>query len=144
MSGAVMNFQQAVQSVFANYINFKGRARRSEFWYWQLFMLLGGLVAEIFDAGIGIRFSPLSTIFWLATLIPGIAVFVRRLHDTDRSGWWLLLLFVPLIGAIVLIVWACTKGKQGYNGFGRDPIPPEVNLHVAGRSLHRAQTDKAG
>jgi uncharacterized membrane protein YhaH (DUF805 family) len=58
-------------------------------------------------------------------VIPDIAVYVRRLHDTDRSGWWLLLFFVPLIGAIVLIVWFCTQGTHGYNRFGANPLPPE-------------------
>jgi uncharacterized membrane protein YhaH (DUF805 family) len=120
-----MNFQQAIQSVFANYVNFKGRAPRSEFWYWQLFLLVGGLVAELFDYGTGFRISAFSTLFWLATVIPDIAVYVRRLHDTDRSGWWLLLFFVPLIGAIVLIVWFCTQGTHGYNRFGANPLPPE-------------------
>jgi len=139
-----MNFQQAIQSGFANYTNFRGRAVRSEFWYWQLFLLVGGLAAEIFDYGIGSRFSPLTTIFWVATMVPSLAVSVRRLHDTSRTGWWLLLFFVPLIGAIVLIVWWCGKGKKGYNRFGADPMPVEVSLHAAGRSLHRAQTNKAG
>jgi uncharacterized membrane protein YhaH (DUF805 family) len=119
-----MNFQQAIQAGFSNYFNFKSRACRSEFWYWQLFLLVGGIVAELFDFGIGTQFSPLSTLFWLATVIPDLAVYVRRLHDTDRSGWWLLLLFVPLVGAIVLLVWFCTKGTNGYNRFGPDYFRP--------------------
>jgi uncharacterized membrane protein YhaH (DUF805 family) len=119
-----MNFQQAVRSAFANYANFAGRACRSEFWYWQLFLLVGGVVAELFDYGTGFRISPFSTLFWLATVIPDIAVYVRRLHDTDRSGWWLLLFFLPLIGAIVLLVWFCTKGTNGYNRFGPDYFRP--------------------
>jgi uncharacterized membrane protein YhaH (DUF805 family) len=120
-----MNFQQAVQSGFSNYVNFRTRACRSEFWYWQLFLLVGGLIVKLFDLGVGFRISILATLFWLATMIPSIAVQVRRLHDTDRSGWWLLLALVPLIGAIVLIVWFCTKGTHGYNRFGADPLPPE-------------------
>jgi uncharacterized membrane protein YhaH (DUF805 family) len=138
-----MNFQQAIQSGFSNYVNFRGRARRSEFWYWQLFLVVGGLVAEVFDYGTGLRMSPLSSLFWLATFIPDLAVYVRRLHDTDRSGWWLLLFFVPLIGAIVLLVWLCTRGSHGYNRFGANPLPAEVSLHGAGRSLHRGRTDTA-
>jgi uncharacterized membrane protein YhaH (DUF805 family) len=120
-----MNFKEAIQSGFSNYANFRGRACRSEFWYWQLFLLMGGLVAEIFDYGIGTRFSPLSMIFWVGTVVPDLAVYVRRLHDSDRIGWWLLLFFVPLIGAIVLLVWLCTRGTGGYNRFGADPLPPE-------------------
>jgi uncharacterized membrane protein YhaH (DUF805 family) len=136
-----MNFQQAIQSGFSNYLNFRGRARRSEFWYWQLFLMVGGLVAEVFDYGAGFRLSPLSSLFWLATFIPDFAVSVRRLHDTDRSGWRLLFFFV--IGAIVLLVWLCTRGSHGYNRFGPDPLPVEVSLHGAGRSLHRERTDRA-
>jgi uncharacterized membrane protein YhaH (DUF805 family) len=136
-----MNFQQAFQAGFSNYLNFRGRARRSEFWYWQLFLMVGGLVAEVFDYGAGFRLSPLSSLFWLATFIPDFAVSVRRLHDTDRSGWRLLLFFV--IGAIVLLVWLCTRGSHGYNRFGPDPLPVEVSLHGAGRSLHRERTDRA-
>jgi uncharacterized membrane protein YhaH (DUF805 family) len=123
--GAAVNFQQAIQSGFANYATFRSRASRSEFWYWQLFLVVAGLVAELFDVGIGVRGAPLSGLFCLVTLVPNIAIYVRRLHDTDRSGWWLLLFFVPLIGAIVLIVWLCTKGSHGYNRFGADPLPPE-------------------
>jgi hypothetical protein len=84
----------------------------------------GGFVVELFDYGVGFRISVLTTLFWLATTIPSIAVQVRRLHDIDRSGWWLLLAFVPLIGALVLIVWFCTKGTQGYNRFGADYFRP--------------------
>jgi uncharacterized membrane protein YhaH (DUF805 family) len=57
----------------------------------------------------------------LAVLLPGIAVSIRRLHDTDRSGWWLLIVLVPLVGAILLIVWYCTEGTRGPNRFGADP-----------------------
>jgi uncharacterized membrane protein YhaH (DUF805 family) len=121
-----MNFKEAIQSGFSNYVNFRSRACRSEFWYWQLFLLIGGVIAEIFDYGIGSSVSALTSIFWLATIIPDLAVYVRRLHDTDRNGWWLLLFFVPLLGAIVLLVWLCTRGSDGYNRFGADPLPPEA------------------
>jgi len=120
-----MNFQEAIASVLRNYANFSGRALRSEFWYWQLFLVAGGLAAELLDFVIGSQISVLSSLFWLITLIPSLAVAVCRLHDIGRSGWWLLLFFIPLIGEIVLIVWWCTKGSHGYNGFGADPLPPE-------------------
>jgi len=136
-----MDFQQAIQSGFSNYANFNGRAARSEFWYWQLFVTIGGLAGELLDLVVSygvldIGGSPLSILFWLATFIPNLAVMVRRLHDTDRSGWWLLLFFIPLIGPIVLIVWWCTRGTSGYNRFGADPLPADVSLHLKGRSLH--------
>jgi len=115
-----MNFIQAIKSGFSNYVNFSGRAIRSEYWYWVLFTVLGMIVTEIIDYAIG---TPVTYwIFGLAVLLPGIAVGVRRLHDLDRSGWWLLLSFIPLIGAIVLIVWFCTKGTDGANRFGPDPL----------------------
>jgi uncharacterized membrane protein YhaH (DUF805 family) len=123
-----MNFQQAIRSGFSNYMNFRRRAARSEFWYLILFVSLGGLVAELFDFAIfsGVTAqSPLADVFQLVTFLPGLAVAIRRLHDTDRSAWWFLLILVPLVGAIVLIVWWCTKGTKGYNRFGADPLPAE-------------------
>ena len=87
-----------------------------------------------------LTFSPLTDLFWFGTLLPSVAVGVRRLHDIDRSGWWYLLMFVPLIGAIVLIVWWCKRGGKGYNRFGADRLPAEASLHGAGRSLHRADS----
>jgi uncharacterized membrane protein YhaH (DUF805 family) len=115
-----MNFTQAISSGFSNYVNFAGRAIRSEYWYWVLFVIVASIVASIIDVVLGIRvFEPL---FSLAVLLPSIAVGVRRLHDLDRSGWWLLLGFIPLIGAIVLIVWYCGRGTVGANRFGPDPL----------------------
>jgi uncharacterized membrane protein YhaH (DUF805 family) len=126
----MMTFEQAIRSGFYNYAKFSGRAVRSEFWYWTLFMLVGGVAAKLvdvlpfhlFDVA---AFSPLSDIFWLVTFVPQLAVTVRRLHDVDRSGWWYFLGLVPLVGVIVLMVWWCTEGTHGYNRFGADPQPPE-------------------
>jgi uncharacterized membrane protein YhaH (DUF805 family) len=138
-----MDFWRAVRSGFSNYANFKGRAARSEFWYWQLFLVIAGLAVELLDLAISfgvfaIRGGPMSILFWLATLVPNLALYVRRLHDTNRSGWWLLILPVPAIGVVMVIAWFCFKGTKGYNRFGADPIRPEVSLHGAGRSLHGA------
>jgi uncharacterized membrane protein YhaH (DUF805 family) len=115
-----MNFTQAISSGFSNYVTFAGRAIRSEYWYWTLFFFIGSIVAGIIDAVLGIRVF--DTIFGLAVLLPSIAVGVRRLHDLDRSGWWLLLGFIPLIGAIVLLIWFCSRGTVGANRFGPDPL----------------------
>jgi uncharacterized membrane protein YhaH (DUF805 family) len=115
-----MNFTQAISSGFSNYVNFAGRAIRSEYWYWVLFVLLGSIAARIIDAVLGIGLF--NSIFGLAVLLPSIAVGVRRLHDLDRSGWWLLLDLIPLIGWIVLIVWFCGRGTPGANRFGPDPL----------------------
>lgn len=120
-----MTFWQAIQTAFSRYAQFYGRSGRPEFWYWTLFTILGGIVASIVDAvafGWVQSVSPLSDLFGLITLVPGIAVSVRRLHDVDRSGWWFLLIFVPLIGMIVLIVWCIRQGTAGNNRFGPDPL----------------------
>ncbi|HEY5063830.1 MAG TPA: DUF805 domain-containing protein [Xanthobacteraceae bacterium] len=115
-----MNFVDSIKLGFSNYVNFTGRACRSEYWYWALFVLIGAIVARIIDYVIG---APIAyTIFGLAVLIPYIAIGVRRLHDTDRSGWWLFLSFIPLVGAIILIIWFCTKGTDGPNRFGQDRL----------------------
>ena len=115
-----MNFTQAISSGFSNYVNFAGRAIRSEYWYWALFVVVGSIVARIIDAVIGIGLF--NSIFGLGVLLPSIAVGVRRLHDLDRTGWWLLLDFIPVIGWIVLIVWFCSRGTVGANRFGPDPL----------------------
>jgi uncharacterized membrane protein YhaH (DUF805 family) len=135
-----MNFQQAVQSGFSNYANFRGRASRSEFWWWQLFLLLGGIVAALLDLFANSNVlggEPLASLFYLATIIPGLAVSVRRLHDTDSSGWWILLGLIPFIGIIVLIVWWCLEGSKGYNRFGPDPLQPALNRLAASSRANR-------
>jgi uncharacterized membrane protein YhaH (DUF805 family) len=68
--------------------------------------------------------SPLDDIFTLVTFLPGLAVAVRRLHDIDRSGWWFLLIFIPLVGAIVLMAFWCMRGSKGLNRFGADYFRP--------------------
>ena len=135
-----MNFQQAVQSGFSNYAKFRGRAARSEFWWFQLFIVLGGIVAAVLDLLANSNVlggEPLAMLFYLATIIPGLAVSVRRLHDTDSSGWWLLLGLIPLIGMIVLIVWWCLKGSKGYNRFGADPLQPALTRLAASSRENR-------
>ena len=133
-----MTFQQAVQACFAKYVTFSSRAARSEFWYWQLFLTLAGLIVAILDTSFGLHSKPLGLIYYLVTLLPTLAVGARRLHDTGRSGWWLLLGLVPLIGWIVLLVWFCTKGSHGYNSFGPDPLPREST-----DTRHRVKTETA-
>jgi uncharacterized membrane protein YhaH (DUF805 family) len=112
-----MSFTDAIQSGFSNYANFQGRALRSEYWFYVLGVFLASLVATLIDRLV-LGYPVLGTIVSLGTIIPSLAVAARRLHDTDRSGWWQLLLFVPLIGAIVLIVWYATAGTPGSNRFG--------------------------
>jgi uncharacterized membrane protein YhaH (DUF805 family) len=120
-----MNFWQAIKAGFYNYVTFSGRAIRSEYWFWVLFTLLGGLATEILDAGIFSSdipsASPLNGVFNLLTFLPSLALSVRRLHDIDRTGWWVLIAFT-VIGIFVLIYWACKKGTPGPNRFGPDPF----------------------
>lgn len=119
-----MNFIEAIQSGFRNYVGFKGRAQRSAFWYWALFAFLVGIACALIDAAIapGSQFGPLSTIAELALFLPGLAVSIRRLHDRDKSGWLYLLILIPLVGAIILLVWFCQRGTIGPNRFGPDPL----------------------
>lgn len=120
-----MDFMTAVKTCFNKYVTFAGRASRAEFWYFFLFLLIGNLVTVVLDQSVfsGNMISPLNSIFGLVTALPWLAVSVRRLHDVDRSGWWILIGFIPLIGAIVLIVWFSTAGASGTNRFGPDPVP---------------------
>jgi len=115
-----MNFVQAISSGFSNYVQFSGRAIRSEYWYWVLFTIVGSIVAGIIDAVLGI--TVIDPLFGLATILPSIAVAIRRLHDLDRTGWWILLGLIPLIGWIILIIWYCSRGTVGSNRFGPDPL----------------------
>jgi uncharacterized membrane protein YhaH (DUF805 family) len=121
-----MDFGQAVTSGFKNYARFSGRAARSEYWYWSLFIALARtglkiLALVIFQASVADR---VDLFFLLLTVIPTLAVAVRRLHDVDRSGWWLLMYFT-IIGMIYpLLVWKCTKGTDGANRFGPNPLGP--------------------
>jgi uncharacterized membrane protein YhaH (DUF805 family) len=122
-----MTFTDAIRSGFANYLNFSGRAARPELWWWILFVIIGDILANVIDAivfgggGMMMGAGLLGILFTLATLIPGIAVQVRRLHDLDRSGWWLLIVLIPLIGLIVLIYWYVQPGTPGTNQFGPPP-----------------------
>jgi uncharacterized membrane protein YhaH (DUF805 family) len=109
--------------VLRKYVVFEGRARRKEYWFFVLFNFLIGIVLGIIDAMAG---TPMSPLYSLAILLPSIAVAVRRLHDTDRSGWWILIGLVPILGVIVLLIFFVTDGTEGTNRFGDDPkLAPE-------------------
>jgi uncharacterized membrane protein YhaH (DUF805 family) len=111
-------------TVLKKYAVFTGRARRKEFWMFVLFNVIISFVLGIVDGVAGLNkngFGVLGAIYTLAVLIPGIAVSIRRLHDTDRSGWMLLLGLIPLVGAIILLVFYIGEGTPGTNRFGPDP-----------------------
>jgi len=112
--------------VLRKYFVFNGRARRKEYWMFYLFNLLISIGLLIVDNLIGTfsaesGFGLLSTIYGLAVLIPGLAVCVRRLHDTGRSGWWILIALVPFVGPIVLLVFMVLDSEAGTNAYGPNP-----------------------
>lgn len=109
-----------VDVVTKKYATFTGRAHRTEYWMFVLVYIVIAIVLSIVDAIVKTG-NIVSALFALALLIPSIAVAVRRLHDTSRSGWWLLLGFIPLIGAIVLLVFMCLDSTPGANEHGPNP-----------------------
>jgi uncharacterized membrane protein YhaH (DUF805 family) len=121
-----MGFTDAISSGFRNYVNFSNRAPRSAFWYWVLFGIIALIVAGVIDGVLFIKpdstVYPLFSLVYLALILPWLAVSVRRLHDIDRSGWWVLLGLIPIVGPIILLVWYCQKGTPGANRFGSDPL----------------------
>jgi uncharacterized membrane protein YhaH (DUF805 family) len=121
-----MNFFEAITAGFRNYVNFSGRAIRSEFWYWTLFYVVVAVVLGLIDQRLnpGTRLgasSFVNIIVLVALFLPSLAVSVRRLHDIDRTGWWVLL-DLTTIGTLVLLYWACLRGTVGANRFGPDPM----------------------
>ena len=113
-----MNFGQAISNCFSNYATFSGRASRSEYWYFCLFLLVGNictLVADVLILG-DMETQPINLIFYLATLLPALAVLARRLHDINKSGWWLLIILTG-IGILLLIYWSLLSSKDEGNTF---------------------------
>lgn len=138
-----MTFGDSIQTCLLKYANFNDRATRSEFWWFQAAIMLGYAVISLlttqdlhyamdFDLGAGAFESNLHIasiahnitdgLFSLAVLIPSLAVGARRLHDTNRTGWWQLLLFIPLIGWIVLVIFFATPSQEGKNQYGDQPV----------------------
>ena len=146
-----MTFGESVKSCLNGYVKFDGRAPRSEYWWFFLFTVLGGIVLSLIDGVLGTtigynqiiagkivhqEIGIIDALFQLAMLVPAIAVSVRRLHDTDRSGWFFLLILTPIVGAffgdigllvsfvgwIVLLVFFVQRGDSGSNRFGYDPL----------------------
>ena len=126
-----MRFSESVKSFWSHYSKFKGRARRSEYWWIQLFLVLTNLAVAAIDLvlmnGDVDRFIAnggggiVGLIWILVTIVPALAVLVRRLHDTGKSGWWALIGFVPLVGGIVLLVFTVLDSDAGGNKFGESP-----------------------
>ncbi len=128
-----MSFSQAISAGFACYTVFSGRATRSEYWFWLLFAAIGMLITQVLDTALFVELSssapsplhsPLNSIFILVLLLPSVALQVRRLHDTGRTGWWLLLALTG-IGILLLLYWSSQEGTSGDNSFGPNPLPNE-------------------
>jgi uncharacterized membrane protein YhaH (DUF805 family) len=108
------------------YAEFKGRARRKEYWYFVLFQIIAQCAALVVDSILfGGGITPVYTLVGVALLVPALAVGFRRMHDIDRSAWWLLIGLIPLLGWIILIYWFAQPGTKGPNRFGPDPIEEE-------------------
>ena len=116
-----MGFTDAVRTVLTRYAEFEGRAARPEFWWYVLFYVLVQLAGGVLDAALfpNAVFGVLGNIAALALLLPTIAVTARRLHDTDRSGWWQLVGLIPIVGVFVLIWFCAQRGTVGRTGSGR-------------------------
>lgn len=143
-----MTFGQSIKTCFSKYVTFSGRAARSEFWWFALFVFAGQIVLSWIDIALwgttevapgsiaGSTDTPiLSVLFGLATLLPMISVAVRRLHDRNKSGWWYWLMLIPLVGFIILIVWFATEGTRGANRFGADPLGHSGDPYGSGEGL---------
>jgi len=118
-----MQVQDAIRSGLRNYVTFSGRASRSEYWYWVLFAVLVAIASAIVDHAMFplVSTGPIEGLTSLILFLPGLAVSARRLHDIDRTAWWILITFT-VIGIILLLIWACTRGTAGANRFGPDPL----------------------
>ena len=124
-----MSFAESVSSVLRQYAVFGGRAGRPEYWWFFLFTVLVSLTASILDAVLGTMTQSgvgvIGTVASLALLLPTLAVAVRRLHDTDRSGWWVLAFLIPIAGFVLWLVFMLSDGNPHPNRFG--PSPKQVN-----------------
>jgi len=128
-----MGFGEAISSCLSKFFTFAGRAPRSEYWYFYLFCLLCTGVGAGLDVVLGtatydengaFEAGVLMVLFMLMFIVPYFSVAVRRLHDIDRSGWWLWVGLIPLLGTLILLVWNCMRGTEGNNRYGPNPLNP--------------------
>ena len=128
-----MGFTEAVKTCLSKYATFQGRATRSEYWWFALFMTLVVIAAMVvdflifgYDPADTTSFGVVYSLVSLGLLLPSLGALVRRLHDVDRSGWWYFIVLVPIIGVIVLIVFLVKRGTPGTNRYGPDPFGTDV------------------
>jgi len=115
-----MDFMTAVKTCIDKYFTIEGRAARSEYWWFYLFNIILLIVASVLDGMIGLPLF--SLVVTLGLIAPGICVSIRRMHDKDKSGWWLLIGFVPIVGFLYILYLFVTPGTSGDNDFGPDPL----------------------
>ena len=123
-----MGFVEAIQTCFSKYATFSGRASRSEYWWFYLFCCLLVLVGLMLDFSLG-TYNPddptsipwIALLFALPIILPALAAAVRRLHDTDKSGWWYFISLVPFVGGIILLIFLVLGSTDGENRFGPKP-----------------------
>ncbi|MBP1225835.1 DUF805 domain-containing protein [Flavobacterium sp. 1355] len=126
--------------VFENYANFNGRARRSEYWYYNLVSIIISIILAIVDYFTGSVIGAgdlgiLRGLYSLLVLLPGLAVMIRRLHDIGKSGWFILVLFIPIAGIIWFVISLCTEGDSGSNQYGADPKDEFDEMEEIGKEL---------
>jgi uncharacterized membrane protein YhaH (DUF805 family) len=119
--GISMSFTEAIKSGFDHYVNFDGRAGRPAYWWWFLFGILAAIAANILDRAV-FDTTFVSAIVGLGLFLPGLSVAVRRLHDTDHSGWWVLIGLIPIIGWIVLLIFYLRQSDSAENRYGLPPV----------------------
>lgn len=107
--------------VLKKYTVFDGRASRSEYWYFVLFNAIISVTCTILDLIIGSEIGIIGIVYNLAVLVPYVAVTIRRLHDVGKSGWWQLIVLIPIIGIVLLIIWTVTDSMPGENQYGKNP-----------------------
>ena len=112
-----MSIGQSVATVLKNYAVFRGRASRPEFWWYYLVYVIASLIVALIDNEIGAG-NILLVIFALALFLPTLAVTFRRLHDSDKRGWWVLIQLIPIVGTIIMLIFLVSKGTPGDNRFG--------------------------
>ena len=122
-------------AVLKKYAQFGGRSRRKEFWFFTLFSALISMALGFADSVLGLptigdSYGVLAALYSLFIFFPNIAVIVRRLHDQDRTGWWALIMFVPIVGILVLIYFMVQDSKPGDNRFGPNPKQNEGSFTV--------------
>jgi uncharacterized membrane protein YhaH (DUF805 family) len=134
-----MSFVDSVRSVYTNYFKFAGRASRSEYWWFQLWLVLVVVAWLVIGIGLGRAtsssliiglFSLVILVVYLLSIIPSLAVICRRLHDSDHSGWWFWITLIPWVGALILLIFTVLPSTPGYNKYGPRPGEAEADGYV--------------